>query len=136
MIEARTFGLSHDEARRRAIATISIAPADWFVKLLPPKRTLEQNAAQWPILEAFADQVEWVIDGRRQKMPAEDWKAILTAAFEAETSTRVALGLNGGFVMLPSRTSSFSRKKFSDWLEFLHATAAAQGVTLAPPTTP
>lgn len=92
-------------------------------------RTLEQNAAQWPILTAFAKQLEWPVNGQMVKMTPEEWKDVLTAAFQGET-VRLAMGLNGGVVMLGLRTSEFGKKRFGEWLEFLHATAAMRGVSL------
>ena len=64
------------------------------------------------------------------KLEADDWKNILSAAFRRET-VRVAMGLDGGMVMLGQRTSKFSKREFSDWLAFLNATAAIRGVNLA-----
>jgi hypothetical protein len=90
-------------------------------------RTLEQNDAQWPILEAFSKQIQWQINGDMVWMTAEEWKDVLTSAFDEE-DVRIAKGLNGGVVMLGKRTSKFTKEKFSDWLEFLHATAALRGV--------
>jgi hypothetical protein len=43
------------------------------------------------------------------------------------------MGMDGGMVMLGQRTSGFSKKEFSDWLEFLHATAVDREVNLEPP---
>lgn len=60
-------------------------------------------------------------------LDADEWKDILTAAFHNETA-RLALGLDSGVVMLGKRTSKFSKKVFSEWLEFLHAAAAMKGV--------
>jgi len=99
------------------------------VTISEPNRTLEQNAAQWPILQAFADQLQWPVNGSMVWMTKEEWKDVLTAAFKRET-VRVAMGLDGGMVMLGSRTSKFVKKEFSEWLEFLHATAAAREVDL------
>jgi hypothetical protein len=63
------------------------------------------------------------------KMTEEEWKDVLTAAFKNE-EIRLAMGLNGGVVMLGKRTSTFRVKEFSDWLEFLHSTAIDRGVNL------
>jgi hypothetical protein len=54
---------------------------------------------------------------------------LLSAAFRKETN-RVAQGLDGGFVMLGQRTSKFGKREFSEFLEFLWATAADRGVTV------
>jgi len=119
--------LAHETARRRAVEAVADAPAGSVVKLGPPARSLDQNAAQWPILEAFSRQLQWPVNGQMTYMDAEDWKDILTAAFRQE-SVRVAMGLDGRVVMLGMRTSRMDKQTFSDWLEFLHATAAARGV--------
>ena len=83
----------------------------------------------WPILQAFADQLQWPINGRMEQITPDEWKDILTAAFKRET-VRVAMGLDGGMVMLGARTSKMGKREFSEWLDFLHATAAARGVEL------
>src|SRR6185437_11187145 len=85
-------------------------------------RTLEQNAAQWPVLEALAAQRQWPVNGSMVYMSAEEWKDVLTAAFKEET-VRLASGLRGGVVMLGSRTSKFGKNEFSEWLEFLYDTS-------------
>ena len=48
---------------------------------------------------------------------------------------RLAAGLNGGVVMLGLRTSKMGKQTFSNWLEFLHATAALRGVEVYPEAT-
>ncbi len=92
-------------------------------------RNLSQNAAQWPILQAFSEQLEWPVNGQMVKMSSDDWKDLLTAAFKRETQ-RVAMGLDGGMVMLGARTSQFGKREFGEWLEYLHAVAANRGVEL------
>jgi NinB protein len=93
-------------------------------------RTLEQNAAQWPVLEAFAQQRQWPINGKMEWLTAEDWKDVLTAGFR-EYRPRVAAGINGqSMVMLGMRTSKFSKRDFSDWLDYLNAMAVELGVEL------
>jgi hypothetical protein len=99
------------------------------LRITQETRTVEQNSAQWPILQAFSEQLRWPVDAEMVKMTEEEWKDVLTAAFKGET-IRLAKGLNGGVVMLGLRTSKFSKKQFSEYLEFLHATAALKGVDL------
>lgn len=123
------FRLVHTEARRRAAQACQNAPDGQIVTIAEAGRTLDQNAAQWPLLQAFADQLQWPINGRMEWLLKEDWKDLLTAAFKQETA-RVAPGLDGGMVLLGQRTSKFGKKQFSDWLEFLNATAAARDVDL------
>lgn len=64
-------------------------------------------------------------------MTADEWKDVLTAAFRNETS-RLAMGLEGGVVMLGMRTSKMTKKEFSNWLEFLNSVAADRGVNVSP----
>ena len=111
------------------MAAVADAPDGHVVTVAEPTRTLEQNAAQWPILEAFSRQLVWPVNGQMVKMTPDEWKDVLTAAFRKET-VRVAMGMDGGVVMLGLRTSGFGKGKFSDWLDFLNATAAIRGVEL------
>jgi hypothetical protein len=114
-------------ARQAACQAILAAPEGWIMKLSEPTRTLEQNAAQWPILDAFSKQLKWPVNGAMVWMEPEEWKDVLTAGFRKEQA-RLAMGLDGGVVMLGLKTREFGRREFSDWLEFLHATAAARDV--------
>lgn len=121
--------ITGEAARKAACREILAATEGWVVRIGEPTRSLDQNAAQWPILESFAKQLEWPINGKLQKITAEDWKDILSAAFR-QAQPRVAQGIDGGMVLLGQRTREFSKREFSDWLEFLHATAADRGVEL------
>ena len=125
----KVFILAHAEARKRAMQAVQEAPDGYAIAISEPTRNLDQNAAQWPILQAFADQLQWPINGRMEWLQPEEWKDVLTCAFRRE-SVRVAMGLDGGMVMLGSRTSKFSKAQFSEWLEFLHATAADREIDL------
>lgn len=129
MTEKRVFILAHKTARDRAIAAVMYAPDGYAITVQPRGRNLDQNAAQWPILQAFADQLVWPVNGSMVKLTADEWKDILTAAFRQE-SPRVAAGINGGMVMLAQRTSKFSKQEFSAWLDFLNATAVDRGVVV------
>lgn len=131
MSDRRLLILADEAVRRRAVQALLEAPLGNVVRIGPPKRSLVQNAAQWPILEAFAEQLMWPVNGRMTKLSAEEFKDILTAAFRQET-VRLAEGLNGGVVMLGSHTSDMDKPVFSEWLDFLHATAAGRGVNLGP----
>lgn len=123
------FQLVHDLARRRAVAAVAEAPAGYVVTITEPVRSLDQNAALWPILQAFSDQLQWPVNGRAVNMTPEEWKDVLTAAFRGE-QVRLAMGLAGGVVMLGLRTSKMGKRQFSEFLEFLHATAVDRGVVV------
>lgn len=122
----RTFILAHDTARRNALQAVQDAPQGYCVVISEPTRTLEQNAAQWPYLEGFAQQKQAVINGQLQWVVADDWKDILTGAYAGEM--RVAV-FDGKVIMLPLRTSKMGRGAFSSWMDFLVAMADQCGVT-------
>ena len=125
----RIWKITGEAAKKAACREVLAAPEGHIVTLAEPTRNLDQNAAQWPILEAFAQQLDWPINGVMSKITADDWKDILTCAFRNE-QPRVAMGLSGGMVLLGQRTSKFSKRDFSDWLEFLHAIANERGVVV------
>jgi hypothetical protein len=127
MNDSRIFGLVSEQARKNCAHFAMTGPEGWIARFSEPTRSHAQNAAQWPILEAFAKQLKWPVNGSMAELSADEWKDILTAAFQGDT-VRLAMGLNGGIVMLGLRTSKMGKKQFSDWLEFLHATAALRGV--------
>lgn len=132
MSDKRHFVLSHDQARQNALRCVQDAPSGYGVTVAELTRSVEQNAAQWPILDAFSKQLQWPVNGRMEWLTDTEWKDILTAAFERE-SVRLAMAFDGpGVVMLGQRTSKYGKRKFSDWLEFLHAAAAARGVVVYP----
>lgn len=125
----KTFILANDIARAGAVAYVKQAPQGYAVTISEANRTLEQNSAQWPILNAFADQLQWPVNGKLEWLTPEEWKDLLTAAFKRET-VRVSPGLDGGMVMLGQKTSKFGKKEFSDWIDFLNATATARDVRI------
>ena len=125
----KVWKLTGEIAKQAAVREVLSAPEGHVVTLAEPSRTLDQNAAQWPILEAFAQQIDWPINGVMSKISADDWKDILTCAFRNE-QPRVAMGINGGMVLLGQRTSKFGKREFSDWMEFLWATANERGVVV------
>ena len=94
------------------------------------RRSLSANAAQWPILQAWAEQKQWPINGVMSSLTAEEFKDILTAAFEGETSPRIAPGLEGGMVMLGRRTSRYGKRRFSEWLDWLNAASYHAGIKI------
>lgn len=127
--DKRVFKLVHAQARRGALEAVETAPDGYCVTVSEPTRSLDQNAAMWPILQAFSDQLQWPVNGAMVWMTPDEWKDVLTAAFERE-NVRLAMGLDGGVVMLGLRTSQFGVRKMSEFIDFLHATAAARDVDL------
>jgi hypothetical protein len=123
------FILANPGVRDRAIKAIIDAPEGYQVTISEPARTGEQNAAMWPILQAFSEQLQWPVNGQMVHMTPDEWKDVLSCAFDQEVP-RVAMGLQGGMVMLGRRTSQMGKRQFSEFLEFLHATAAQRGVVV------
>jgi len=101
----------------------------WVLTLKLETRTQAQNRLMWPLLTAFSEQLEWPVNGRMTKLTPDEFKDVLSAGFHGDT-VRLAMGLNGGVVMLGQRTSKFTKPQFAEWIEFLYATAADRGVRL------
>jgi len=127
--DKRTLCLINDSVRQRAIDCIKTAPDGYIVEVKEPKRNLEQNALLWTLLEAFSKQLEWPVNGKMCRLTSEEWKDLLTAAYKNEAQ-RVAIGLNGGMVILGMRTSQMGKKQFAEFIEFIYATAAERGVAI------
>ena len=115
-------------SRRLAKAQIDLTQDGYSVEIKEPSRTLDQNAYQVPYLEGFAQQLKWPVNGEMVSLDKLEWKDILTAAFEEEVKPRLAMGWDGGIVMLGRRTSQYGKRKFADWMTFLMAAAALKGV--------
>lgn len=128
MTDKCVYFLVHDTARRLAAAQCMTAEDGFVCRIEPPSRTLGQNAYQWPYLEGFSKQLQWPVNGELVWLTKEEWKDVLTCAFEEEIRPRLAMGWAGGVVMLGRRTSQFGKKKFAEWMTFLMAAAALKGV--------
>lgn len=94
-------------------------------------RSLDQNALMWVLLGDISKQKEWPVDGRMQKLSPEDWKDILTSGLVKEQ--RIAQGVNGGFVMLGSRTSRMTKPQMTELIEFIYYFMTEHGITLSAP---
>ena len=128
--DKRIYFLVHDTARRLAAAQCQIAPDGYVCRIEPPSRTLDQNSYQWPYLEGFSKQLQWPVNGELVWLTKEEWKDILTCAFEEEVKPRLAMGFEGaGMVMLGRKTSQYGKRKFALWMEWLMAAAALKGIT-------
>lgn len=111
------FKLVHPEARRRALEAVRTAEDGMVVEVKEATRTLDQNALLWATLTDISEQVEWY----GKHLTAEDWKCIFTASLR---KSQVAPGLDGGFVVLGQRTSTMTKREFSDLVELMNAFAA------------
>jgi hypothetical protein len=117
--------------RAAALDAVANAPDGWWVRLSPPKRSLDQNAA----LHGYCAQIakakpEW----NGMAMDADDWKNLLVCSHAVATrgeSIRLVPSLEGnGLVQLVERTSRMSKERASSLLSYIAAWAAGQGITL------
>ena len=92
---------------------------DLIVK--PETRSTAQNRRMWAMLTDVSKQVVW----HGQKLAAEDWKAMATAAIKRQ---RVIPGIEGGFVVLGEPTSTMTIAQMSELMEFLEAFGAEHSV--------
>lgn len=90
------------------------------------RRTLDQNARLWPMLQDVARQVDW----HGQKLTKEDWKEMFTASLRQQ---RAVPGIDGGFVILGASTRRMTVREFSDLIELILAFGAEHGVEWSEP---
>jgi hypothetical protein len=124
----RTYVMSHALARQRALDDVRTCLDGSVVTIGDATRSAEQNAAQWPILSAYAKQKPLLVNGVWEYVSAEEWKDVLTGAHKEELA-RVA-NYRGRMVILGKRTSKFVKGEFSEWLDWLNAAAIEDGIEL------
>lgn len=116
------FVMAHETARQNAIDCVRNAPAGYVVRVTPPTRNLEQNAALWAMLNDIAMQVVW--HGR--KLDPESWKHIFSSSLKKQD---VVPNLDGtGFVVMGISTSSMTKQEMSDLLELIASFGAQHNV--------
>lgn len=112
------------------IAAIRALPANEShrieIKPVASRRSNNQNRKMWAMLNDIARQLTWPINGVRDYITPEDWKDLITAGLAKHQ--RIAQGLEGGVVMLGSRTSRMSKKELAELIEYIYATGADRGV--------
>lgn len=121
------FRLVHDEARRRAVECVLQAPVGYVVRVSPPTRSLEQNAALHSALQDISRQVAW----HGERLDIDEWKRLLTAAWcrAEQQPVRVVRALDGhGLDVLYRRTSRMTKAELSSLLDYLHAWGTDAGV--------
>lgn len=117
-----------NQSRVRVMRAIRTAPDGYVVQISEPTRNLDQNAAQWPILQAYEKQKQLCVNDVMEWVSDEEWKDVLTGAYKEEIS-RVA-NYRGRMVILGKRTSKFKKDEFSEWLDWLNAAAVEDGIEL------
>ena len=97
-------------------------PEGTTVEFRAPRRSLDQNALMWSLLQQISKHVEWY----GQKLSSEDWKDVLTASLRR---TRVVPGIDAGtFVPLGMRTSQMTKEEISELIELIYAFGAQKEV--------
>ena len=124
----------HEDNFKRALDHAEGLLAEQFRKgreslelaLREPKRSLDQNAKLWCLLEDVACQCTLIINGEKCTATREEWKTVFSAALSRES--RLAVGLDGGVVMLGVSTSKLRKSEFSDLIEIIYSYGAENGV--------
>lgn len=97
-------------------------PEGTTVEFRAPRRSLDQNALMWSLLQQISKHVDWY----GQKLSSEDWKDVLTASLRR---TRVVPGIDAGtFVPLGMRTSQMTKEEISELIELIYAFGAQKEV--------
>lgn len=122
------YQLSHATARRNAANAVMQAADGYLVEIKPRTRTLDQNACLWALLTELSKKLQWPVDGRMVSLTPEEWKHVMSAGLKRHQ--RVAMGIDGGFVVLGQSTSKMTKAELSELLELIHAFAAERGVEL------
>lgn len=118
----RIFRLIHNKARQLAAAECMSAPDGYVCRISEPTRSLEQNALMWALLTDIANQVPW----HGIKLSAEEYKDLLSAGL---VKSKAVPNIEGnGFVILGQRTSTMTKREFSELCELIHAFGAQHGV--------
>lgn len=130
MMDKQVIYLTSPLARRNAAHLAATAPDGYRCEIRAKTRTLAQNDLMWSVLTDISRQVDFVVNGALVKVSPEEVKDILTASLRRET--RMAMGLDGGMVLLGQRTSKMTVRELSELIELAHAFGAEKGVRWSP----
>lgn len=129
-MERQVFQLVSPLVRRNAAHAIASAPDGYRCEIKPRTRSLAQNDMLWSILTDISRQVEFVVNGALVKVSPDEVKDILTASLKRET--RMAMGIDGGMVLLGQRTSKMTVRQMTELIELAHAFGTQRGVEWSP----
>lgn len=125
-MDKQVFVLSHPLARRNAAHACANAPEGYRVEIKPRTRSLAQNDMLWSILTDISRQAQFVVNGALVSVAPEEVKDILTAGLRRET--RMAMGIDGGMVLLGQRTSKMTVREMAQLIELAYAFGNERGV--------
>jgi len=83
------------------------------LEVRPDTRSLASNAMMWSCLTDISKQIVW----HDNKLSPDEWKDVLSAALKKQ---KIVPGIEGGIVMLGSRTSKMTRKEMTEMIETCH----------------
>ncbi|MFT0547470.1 recombination protein NinB [Allopusillimonas ginsengisoli] len=129
-MDKQIFQLVSPMVRRNAAYAIANAPDGHRVEIRPKTRTLAQNDMLWSILADISKQVRFVVNGELVHVKPEEAKDILTAGLKREM--RMAMGIDGGMVLLGQRTSKMTVRQMVELIELAHAFGAEKEVRWSP----
>jgi hypothetical protein len=121
--------LSHDLARRRALADVANAAPGSVVKVEPAKRTNDQSAKFHALCGDIAKSgFCWAGKPRT----AVQWKVLLVSGHAAATKqgSEMVPGLEGEFVNLRESTATMSKSRSSSLIEYTMAFCAMNGIEI------
>lgn len=123
---SRHFLTLRQSNRQLAKVGIDRAPDGWIVELHEPKRSIEQNAALWSLLNQIHKQRP---THQGVKMSPELWKAVFMQALGAEMVFVPTLEGDGVFP-IGHRTSHLTKGEFSNLIELILAWTAREGLII------
>ena len=129
-MDKQVFQLVSPLVRRNAAYAIANAPDGFRCEIRPKTRTLAQNDTLWSILTDISSQVDFVVNGALVKVSPDEVKDILTAGLKRDL--RMAMGIDGGMVLLGQRTSKMSVRQMSELFELAYAFGADKSVAWSP----
>lgn len=110
------------------------------VEVKGPKRSNDQNAAMWAMLGDIAEQVDWPVAGRMQKLDTEQWKLVFLDYLRRLHREQLVIAQSidrTGFVDISGKHSSdLSREEMGDLLTAISAFGDENGVIWSAPKTP
>lgn len=129
MSEKQTFRLTHPAARHNAAEAIKRAPDGYVCEVRPPKRSVDQNARFYALLQAIAKSGAEVAGKPRD---VDDLKVLFVSAWRIATKQpgEVVMGLEGEPVQLRRSTTSLSVKEMGELMTYVEAFAATRGIQI------
>ena len=125
----QVFVLAHDHARARAANAVRGAAEGFVVTIEEPRRSNDQNALWWPLLQEISKQAFHPVTG--EKLAPEWWRMVILDATGREQPKCPSLD---GSHDVPMGLSSrkLRKREFSDLIEMTYKVGAELGVTFPP----